>query len=642
MSNFSAIKNTNNNALLGQKVSGAAAVVYNFTGQLPRDAAVSSLAAGQYGGGMVLGTGVVGVTGMTGVTGPRGPQGPEAQGPTGSTGASSTVTGATGPTGPTGTAVSGPAGATGPSGTQTGPTGPAGIGFLGPTGPTGIVSEGSATGATGPAGPTGATGAVPDPAVVTSAEITNDLYLPGKSNVLVAGASGTIEGSGMGWDGSRLNIGANPKIGFGAKSATVSIGRDNSNAIVSIGNNASGFEISIGTNVVGEYNNYSHVVGAYAGAYNFNGFVAFGAYANGTQVVGYNSCGFVVIGGNAGFKGSVPLRTNNFFIDPWNGPDDIAIGAYAGGGVSTAGSGALFGTICIGDHAGANFSTNYNHVAIGADTMANYSNTGQTSNNGVVAIGCNACHTGSSEYNVAVGYYAGAYNQGTGAVAIGAFAGQTNQNEYAIAAGYYAGAYNQGTNAIAIGAFAGQTNQPANSIVLNASGIPFNATAEGFFVSNIRTRASADPLVAYNVASPYEFTTNTGKSFVIDYPSEPDTHYLVHACLEGPEAAVYYRGKTQILAGKSQTIVTLPEYVAALATNFSIQVNAAGEETSGCDLFCSDVSGNQFTVFSEPTPMRNVTVVWYVMGRRHEMNTEISKFTIQRHNVGPYTWYKEV
>jgi len=634
------------NALVGRKISGAAAVVYNFTGQIPRDAAVSSLSAGHYGGGMVLGADLVGVTGVTGATGPRGPQGPEAQGPTGSTGASSTVTGATGPTGPTGTSVAGPAGATGPSGTQTGPTGPAGIGFLGPTGPTGVVS-GLATGATGPDGPTGATGAVPDPAVVTSAEITNDLILPGKSNVLVAGASGTIEGSGMVWDGSKLNIGTNTLIGPGSKSSVfVGVGRDNYDAAVSAGNNAGGYTVAMGTGASGQFIAYSVVVGAYAGGVNLNGNVAVGAYASGTHVVGYNSRGFVAIGNNTGFKGSVPVRTNDtIYPDPWNGPDDIAIGAYAGGGVATAGSGALYGTVCIGDHAGANFSTNYNHVAIGADAMANYSNTGLTSNNGVVAIGCNACNTGSSEYNVAIGYYAGAYNQGTGAVAMGAFAGQTNQQQYAIAAGYYSGAYNQGTNAIAIGAFAGQTNQPENSIVLNASGVPFNAATQGFFVSNIRTRASADRYVAYNVASPYEFSINTAKTFVIDHPVAPQTHHLVHACLEGPEAAVYYRGKARILAHESHTVVTLPDYVVALANQFTFHVNMSGrqeENVPTCDLFVSASAASEgtFSVSVDPRPTRDVNISWYVMGQRHSIKTQVPKDQVQRRTFGPYSWFQ--
>jgi hypothetical protein len=35
---------------------------------------------------------------------------------------------------------------------------------------------------------------------------------------------------------------------------------------------------------------------------------------------------------------------------------------------------------------------------------------------------------------------------------------------------------------------------------------------------------------------------NTSKTFIIDHPIKKDK-YLVHACVEGPETGVYYRGK---------------------------------------------------------------------------------------------------
>ena len=35
------------------------------------------------------------------------------------------------------------------------------------------------------------------------------------------------------------------------------------------------------------------------------------------------------------------------------------------------------------------------------------------------------------------------------------------------------------------------------------------------------------------------------KTFVIDHPDD-ENKYLVHVCLEGPEAGVYYRGKAEV------------------------------------------------------------------------------------------------
>ncbi len=51
------------------------------------------------------------------------------------------------------------------------------------------------------------------------------------------------------------------------------------------------------------------------------------------------------------------------------------------------------------------------------------------------------------------------------------------------------------------------------------------------------------------------------KNFLIDHPSKPD-HHLIHACLEGPEVGVYYRGQAQLEDG--QATIHLPDYFEAL------------------------------------------------------------------------------
>jgi hypothetical protein len=51
------------------------------------------------------------------------------------------------------------------------------------------------------------------------------------------------------------------------------------------------------------------------------------------------------------------------------------------------------------------------------------------------------------------------------------------------------------------------------------------------------------------------------KYFLIDHPTKPD-HSLIHACLEGPESAVYYRGEAQLEWGRAT--IRLPEYFEAL------------------------------------------------------------------------------
>ncbi len=54
---------------------------------------------------------------------------------------------------------------------------------------------------------------------------------------------------------------------------------------------------------------------------------------------------------------------------------------------------------------------------------------------------------------------------------------------------------------------------------------------------------------------------NVFKTFVIDHPVDP-ARYLVHATLEGPEGAVYYRGSARLRDGRAT--IALPPYFEAL------------------------------------------------------------------------------
>jgi hypothetical protein len=52
------------------------------------------------------------------------------------------------------------------------------------------------------------------------------------------------------------------------------------------------------------------------------------------------------------------------------------------------------------------------------------------------------------------------------------------------------------------------------------------------------------------------------KQFVIDHPLDPENRSLTHACIEGPEAGVYYRGSGRLDDGRAE--IELPEYFEAL------------------------------------------------------------------------------
>ena len=258
--------------------------------------------------------------------------------------------------------------------------------------------------------------------------------------------------------------------------------------------------------------------------------------------------------------------------------------------------------------------------------------------------------------NVNIGYGAGRTTQGKNAVSIGYLAGNVNQGSSSVAIGEKAGASNQsGVGSIAIGAQAGflgqsdysiaigynaytTTSQPANSIIISASGSYVTAAGNSSTVitpmRNVSVSAFGTPyLMMYNPDTGelgYSgSSTDSSKTFVINHPDDRD-RYLVHACLEGPEAGVYYRGKGEITDGQ-QTVIRLPEYVVNLATDFTIQLTPISKTPVA--LTCSEVENNEFTVYGP-----NTRFFWHVHAMRNEIEVEPLKATANVNGSGPYKW----
>lgn len=371
------------------------------------------------------------------------------------------------------------------------------------------------------------------------------------------------------------------------------------------------------------------------------------AVAIGVQTANYSQGQYAVgLGYQCGFtnQGQYALAigvASGYYNQSYYG---TAIGNYAG--YSAQGT----YSIAIGQNAGIYNQASY-AVAIGynpgysnqgAAAIAIGSSCGQTFQgaNGI-AIGNNAASGTQGAYAIAVGYQAGLYNQGSPAVAIGQNTGLQNQGANAIAIGQNAGNSNQGQNAIAIGQAAGQTSQPANSIVINASGNGLNGIAvSSTCISPLRSGTSLTGsgsvyVMLYN-SSTYEVgyssvATVTTKTFVIPHPTTP-TKYLVHACLEGPESGVYYRGKGEV-TDNQQTTVYLPDYVDALATEFTVQITAIYNGSQIQVYNASEVANNQFTVYG-PTGK----FYWLVQGKRGDIEVEPDVYTTKVHGNGPYRW----
>ncbi len=131
------------------------------------------------------------------------------------------------------------------------------------------------------------------------------------------------------------------------------------------------------------------------------------------------------------------------------------------------------------------------------------------------------------------------------------------------------------------------------------------------------------------------------KTFVISHPLRPD-RYLVHATLEGPEAAVYYRGTAQLAGGRAE--VTLPDYADALTDPDSWTVQLTGiagfDRLALEDLDGRTVSKGRFVVIAED-PASTQRFHWEAKGTRRDggpLDVEPLRDGVNVHSVGPYTF----
>ncbi len=121
------------------------------------------------------------------------------------------------------------------------------------------------------------------------------------------------------------------------------------------------------------------------------------------------------------------------------------------------------------------------------------------------------------------------------------------------------------------------------------------------------------------------------KTFVIDHPKDSE-RYLVHACLEGPEDGIYYRGRGEIAVGATSAVITLPDYVDALGTDFTVQITPIFNGTVNT-YATGEVSEGKFSVYGLPG-----SFYWLVHGRRSAINVEPLKSSAQLVGNGPYKW----
>jgi hypothetical protein len=141
------------------------------------------------------------------------------------------------------------------------------------------------------------------------------------------------------------------------------------------------------------------------------------------------------------------------------------------------------------------------------------------------------------------------------------------------------------------------------------------------------TGITSNPLV-YNTVTKQVTYSTAAKTFIIDHPTDTNS-FLVHACLEGPEVGVYYRGTGRVEFGHQVATVRLPSYVEQLAHDFTVQLSGSAFYTT------TEVVKNEFQVVGECG-----TFDWCVYGKRKDLIVEPLKETSQIVGSGPYTYLR--
>ena len=147
------------------------------------------------------------------------------------------------------------------------------------------------------------------------------------------------------------------------------------------------------------------------------------------------------------------------------------------------------------------------------------------------------------------------------------------------------------------------------------------------------------PVLQYNATTQTVFY-DTVKTFVIEHPLSIDK-YLVHACLEGPEAGVYYRGTATIRSDFKCVDIYLADYVSRLADDFTIYVtplwskgDSDGDIPSAFPtLVVRPVVNGKFKVYSDIIPC---TFNYSVFAKRQTIEVEPMKRLTSVNGDGPY------
>lgn len=169
----------------------------------------------------------------------------------------------------------------------------------------------------------------------------------------------------------------------------------------------------------------------------------------------------------------------------------------------------------------------------------------------------------------------------------------------------------------------------------------------GFLVTRNASTTSTNLFSANWTGSTLQFFIDTThvKTFVINHPnpSKKDSQYLTHACLEGPESSVYYRGRGVTNNGVAK--VYLPDYFIHLVDESTATVqltpimNEPTKVIQSMNMMTTTVSNGHFYVYTSITT--NQEFFWLVIAERKDISklkVEVDKKDYILKGDGPYTY----
>ncbi len=158
-------------------------------------------------------------------------------------------------------------------------------------------------------------------------------------------------------------------------------------------------------------------------------------------------------------------------------------------------------------------------------------------------------------------------------------------------------------------------NRSPGGTVIHGLAFYGGIAVSGFSTSadnSIGVRGEASGYNSYGVYCVGAFAVTGNKSFQIDHPLSPETHFLNHFCTEAPEPLNAYSGNV-VTDAQGYAVVQLPDYFEAINRDFRYQLTVIGQFAQA--IVAEEIRGNRFVI---RTDKPHVKVSWRVEATRND------------------------